>query len=52
MEILGHSQIAITMNIYSHVMPEMEQEAANRLDALLGDQDESDENQDPNGDLK
>jgi integrase len=35
MEILGHSQISITMNIYSHVIPAMQQEVATRLDAIL-----------------
>jgi integrase len=36
MEILGHSQIGITMNLYSHVMPEMLRGAASRMDAALG----------------
>lgn len=35
MEILGHSQIALTMNLYSHVVPELQREAANSMDALL-----------------
>lgn len=35
MEILGHSQIALTMNTYSHVMPEMGREAAGLMDQLL-----------------
>ena len=35
MEILGHSQIGITMNLYSHVIPAMQQEVAARLDASL-----------------
>ena len=35
MEILGHSQISLTMNTYSHVVPELQREAAARLDALL-----------------
>ncbi|HEX6349873.1 MAG TPA: tyrosine-type recombinase/integrase [Candidatus Dormibacteraeota bacterium] len=35
MEMLGHSQIALTMNTYSHVIPAMQREAAARLDALL-----------------
>jgi integrase len=35
MEILGHSQIALTMNTYSHVMPTMQEEAASRMDAVL-----------------
>jgi integrase len=36
MEILGHSQIAVTMNIYGHVLPAMQQEAASRMDARPG----------------
>jgi integrase len=35
MEILGHSQISLTMNTYSHVIPALQREAAARLDALL-----------------
>lgn len=35
MEILGHSQISITMNLYSHVIPAMQQEVAARLDEIL-----------------
>ncbi|HEX2773807.1 MAG TPA: tyrosine-type recombinase/integrase [Micromonosporaceae bacterium] len=27
MDILGHSQIAVTMNIYAHVIPVMQQDA-------------------------
>lgn len=35
MEILGHSQIGITMNLYSHVLPAMRKEIANSMDAIL-----------------
>jgi integrase len=35
MEMLGHSQIHLTMNTYSHVIPSMQREAAAKLDALL-----------------
>jgi integrase len=35
METLGHSQIGMTMNLYAHVIPTLQQEAADRLDALL-----------------
>ncbi len=35
MEILGHSQIALTMNTYSHVAPEVSREAANRMARML-----------------
>lgn len=35
MEILGHSQIAPTMNTYSHVAPEVSREAADRMARAL-----------------
>jgi len=35
-ERLGHSQISITLDTYSHVLPSMGREAAAKLDALLG----------------
>ena len=34
-EILGHGDITVTMNIYSHVMPTMQQDAMKRLTTLL-----------------
>jgi len=36
MEILGHSQIAITANLYTHLLPEADREAAGIMQALLG----------------
>lgn len=35
MEVLGHSQISLTMNTYTHVIPELRRQAANRMDELL-----------------
>lgn len=35
MEILAHSEIALTMNAYSHVVPKLQQEAALRLQQIL-----------------
>jgi len=35
MEILGHSQISITMNTYTHVDPELSRVATDRLQELL-----------------
>ena len=35
MEILGHSQISLTMNTYSHVIPTLQKEAASRTDEVL-----------------
>lgn len=37
MEQLGHSQIGLTMNTYAHVMPTMLRDAADALDATLGE---------------
>jgi integrase len=42
MDILGHSQIAVTMNIYGHVIPAMQQEAAGQMDAARGDESADD----------
>lgn len=39
METLGHSQISVTMDTYAHVMPELQLEAANRMNDLLGGSD-------------
>ena len=35
-ELLGHSNISVTMDIYSHSIPSLQEEAMLRLDALLG----------------
>ncbi len=35
MDVLGHSQIAVTLNTYSHVIPALKQDAAERLDRLF-----------------
>jgi hypothetical protein len=35
MEVLGHSQISTTMNIYAHVLPHVQREAVTGLDALF-----------------
>lgn len=35
-EMLGHSQIGITLNTYSHVLPNMQKDAATALDRMLG----------------
>ncbi len=34
-EMLGHSTVAITLDLYSHVTPTMQREAARAIDALL-----------------
>jgi integrase len=35
METLGHSQISLTMDTYSHVIPALQRDAADRMNALL-----------------
>jgi integrase len=35
METLGHSQISLTLNTYSHVLPALQREAAAKMDAIL-----------------
>lgn len=35
-ELLGHATISITLNVYSHVLPDMQQQAAAAMDAALG----------------
>ena len=35
-EMLGHANVAFTLDRYSHVIPTMQEDAARRMDALLG----------------
>jgi integrase len=35
METLGHSQISLTLNTYSHVLPALQEAAASKMDAIL-----------------
>ena len=35
MEVLGHSQISLTLGTYSHVVPELAEEAAQRMEDAL-----------------
>ncbi len=34
-ELLGHSQISLTLDTYSHVLPSLQEEAVSRLNTLL-----------------
>jgi integrase len=34
-EMLGHASVAITLDIYSHVLPDMQQDAAVTLERIL-----------------
>lgn len=38
-EILGHSQISMTLDLYSHVLPHVQREAADLMDRLLATND-------------
>ncbi len=35
-ELLGHSDVALTLNVYSHVLPDMGDAAAGAMDNALG----------------
>jgi integrase len=37
METLGHSQVSLTLNTYSHVLPALQRDAAVRMNAVLSD---------------
>jgi integrase len=39
-ELLGHSQISMTLDTYSHVLPSMQQEAMKKLDSIFGDDEQ------------
>jgi hypothetical protein len=34
---LGHSSLNITLNLYSHVLPDMQASATNAMEQLLGE---------------
>jgi integrase len=40
MQILGHSQISVTMNTYGHILEDSQREAAAKIDLVLGAMDE------------
>ena len=44
-ELLGHSQIRMTLDTYSHVLPSMQREAMNKLDDWFGDDEQRDDKQ-------
>lgn len=49
-EMLGHSNVAITLRIYAHVLPDMQQSAVTAMDTLLA-RPESGKIVDENGEL-
>jgi hypothetical protein len=36
MEVLGHSEIGVTMNTYTHVLAQLREDAADAIDRILG----------------
>jgi integrase len=36
MEVLGHSEIGVTMNTYTHVLAQLREDAADAIDSVLG----------------
>lgn len=42
-ELLGHSDIAITLGLYSHLLPNMQQDVVNKWDDAFGGENEMDE---------
>lgn len=48
-ELLGHTQISMTMDIYSHVLPGMQEDAINRLDDALSKQEDDREEDEGKG---
>jgi len=40
MDLLGHSQIGLTMNTYRPVIPDMRRDAAQRMQDLLQDREQ------------
>jgi len=41
-EILGHSEISMTMDIYSHVLPTMQRDAMDKLNRAFDERDNFD----------
>jgi integrase len=37
MKTLGHSQVSLTLNTYSHVLPALQREAAAKMNAVLAE---------------
>ena len=35
-ETLGHSTVSLTLSTYSHVLPALQQDAADKMNAVLG----------------
>jgi hypothetical protein len=48
-EQLGHSQISLTLDTYSHLLPGMQQEAAHKIDGLITAESEKPRDAEPAG---
>ena len=48
-ELLGHSNITTTLNIYSHVLPSLHQDAMDKLSNLFDHESQEDERKDDPG---
>jgi len=44
-ELLGHSQIRMTLDTYSHILPSMQREAMDKLNDWFGDDGQDDDEQ-------
>ncbi len=47
-ERLGHASISITLDIYSHVLPGLQEEAADKFDSIFEVDNDNNKNSDPN----
>lgn len=36
MGLMGHSQLTLSLQIYTHIAPELAKDAAGKIDAILG----------------
>lgn len=45
-ELLGYSELSITLGTYSHLFPSMQEEAMRKWDDVFGDGDDDDEMED------
>jgi integrase len=37
MELLGHSNISLTLGTYSHILPQLARDTAQKMDSVLGE---------------
>jgi integrase len=44
-EMLGHAKVSITLDMYSHVLPTMQQESADKIDEMFAPKEDADDNE-------